>query len=179
MPDVSHGAAGLSAAIELREAGLLEEARLMLLVLHSESPADAQISLQCAWTHDVMGLEREALPFYQEAIEQGLEGTDLREALHGLGSTLRAIGEHQRAIEVLARGAREFPESREFGPFLAMAYADAGDCRRAVGMLLQDLAETSADPDIVRYRRALLEYAAAFLAGSDVGTGEQARQADA
>ncbi len=75
---------GLEAVINLRESGHLDEARQMLLILHAESPTDARISLQCAWTHDLMGLERDALGFYEQAVDQGLEGDDLREALHGL-----------------------------------------------------------------------------------------------
>lgn len=51
----------LATAVELRQSGRLEEARRMLLSLRAESPDDPQISLQCAWTHDLMGLEREAL----------------------------------------------------------------------------------------------------------------------
>lgn len=150
-------------AVGLRESGRLEEARQLLLAIHEEWPRDARVSLQCAWTHDMMGLEHDALGYYEEAIALGLEGDDLREALHGLGSTLRCVGDHEHAIDVLRRGLEEFPEAREFGPFLAMAYADTGDCRRAVGLLLRDLAETSADPDMVRYRRALLEYSEEFL----------------
>lgn len=161
--------ASLRAAIELREAGHLDEARQMLLVLHLESPMDAHVNLQCAWIHDVMGSEREALGFYGRAIDGGLEGDELRDAFHGLGSTLRCLGDHEQAIEVLLRGSRQFPEAREFGPFLAMAYADAGDCRKAVGLLLRDLAETSADAGVVRYRRALLEYSHEYLADEHPG----------
>lgn len=161
-PDGSREAR-LDAAVALRESGQLEEARQMLLGLYDESPHDPHVNLQCAWVHDLMGLERDALGFYEDAVNLGLEGDDLREALHGLGSTLRCLGEYQRAIEVLRRGAREFPASKEFGPFLAMACAEAGECRYAVGLLLRDLAQTSSDPDIIRYRRALLSYAQEFI----------------
>ncbi len=163
--------ANLEAAIELRESGRVEEARRMLLSLHAESPDDPRISLQCAWTHDMMGLEREALPFYTDAIGQGLEGEDLREALLGLGSTLRVLGDHAQAAEVLRRGADLYPDAREFGPFLAMALAGVGEWRRAVGLLLRDLAQTSADEGILHYRHALLEYADEFLEEESTAAG--------
>ena len=110
-----------------------------------------------------MGLEREAADLYQEAIDLGLEGEPLREALLGLGSTLRVLGDPERSIEVLRRGMASYPEAREFAPFLALALAATGECAESVGLLLRDLAETSADADISRYRAALSEYAEGLL----------------
>ena len=54
----------LSHAIKLRETGSHEEARELLLKLHVEFPDDAQVNYQCAWIHDLLGLEKDAIPFY-------------------------------------------------------------------------------------------------------------------
>ena len=35
---------------------------------------DAEVLYQCAWIHDVMGLETEAVPYYEQAIANGLDG---------------------------------------------------------------------------------------------------------
>jgi hypothetical protein len=61
----------LSSAIHLRETGKHEEARDLLLELHSKFAEDAQVNFQCAWIHDLLGLEREAIPFYEKAIQAG------------------------------------------------------------------------------------------------------------
>ncbi|HET8841608.1 MAG TPA: tetratricopeptide repeat protein, partial [Ktedonobacteraceae bacterium] len=62
----------LQKAIELRSAGRAEEARAILLELVAAYPENAEIHYQTAWVHDTLGREREAIPFYLRAIEQGL-----------------------------------------------------------------------------------------------------------
>ena len=65
---------------------------------------------------------------------------DLRGALLGLGSTYRAIGAYDKAVETLSRGAEKFPEDGAFRVFLAMALYNTGAGRDAVGILLNELA---------------------------------------
>ena len=148
----------LAEAIQLREAGKLEQARAMLLDLAAAHPDDPTINYQCAWCHDAMGLEREAVPFYERAIALGLRGAELEGALLGLGSTHRCLGEYHKAVETLGAGAAQFPEQRSFEVFLAMALYNTGAHAQAMERLLRALAETSADPSIQRYRRAILFY---------------------
>lgn len=107
--------------------------------------------------HDKLGLEREAIPFYERAIAQGLSGDDLKGAMLGLGSTYRCLGEYQKPAELLRDGARLFPDGREFEVFLALY--NLGDPQGAMELLLRNLAETSHDAGIIRYKNALLFYA--------------------
>jgi hypothetical protein len=76
----------LASAIHLRKSNNLEEARQLLLELHSEFPEDPQVNygskLLGAWLHDLLGLEREAFPFCAKAIQTGLSAEDLKSALH-------------------------------------------------------------------------------------------------
>jgi tetratricopeptide (TPR) repeat protein len=125
----------------------------------AEKPDDPQINYQCAWVHDLLGLEHEAVPFYERAIEEGLTGEDLEGAMLGLGSTYRALGEYQRAVEALRGGTTRFPNNRAMQVFLAMALYNAGECREAVELLLRNLAETTGDEGISAYNRAILFYA--------------------
>ena len=68
--------AQLAYAIHLRESGNHEGACQLLLELHSEFTDDPQVNYQCAWIHELLGLEREAIPFYEKAIRVGLDGND-------------------------------------------------------------------------------------------------------
>ena len=148
----------LASAIKLRESEKHEEARELLLELHTEFPEDPQVNYQCAWIHDLLGLEREAIPFYEKAIQTGLSGNDLKSALLGMGSTYRCIGEYHRSIETFQHALNLFPDSREFKVFLGMAYYNIGEFSKAMELLLTSLADTSNDEGILRYQRAIRFY---------------------
>jgi tetratricopeptide (TPR) repeat protein len=152
----------LASAIKLRESEKHEEACQLLLELHSEFPDDSQVNygslLPCAWIHDLLGLEREAISFYEKAIQTGLEGDDLKSALPGMGSTYRCMGEYQRSIDTFQQARTLFPDSQEFNVFLGMAYYNIGEYAKAMELLLTSLANTSSDAGILRYQRAIRFY---------------------
>jgi tetratricopeptide (TPR) repeat protein len=148
----------LASAIKLRETEKHEEARQLLLELHTEFPNDPQVNYQCAWIHDLLGMEREAIPFYQKAIQEGLKGDELKSALLGMGSTYRCIGEYQKSIDTFQHALTLFPNSPEFKVFLAMAYYNIHEHSKAMELLLKSLAATSKDEGIIRYQRAIRFY---------------------
>ena len=149
----------LFSAIQLREAQKHEEARELLLELRAEFPNDPQVNYQCAWIHDLLGLEHEAIPFYEKAVQEGLSGDELKGALLGMGSTYRCIGEYQKAKEIFQRALELFPERNEYKVFLAMAYYNLGEYAKGMELLLNSLAETSKDEGVIRYQRAIRFYA--------------------
>ena len=142
----------------MREAGNHAEARQLLLALHAEFPNDPQVNYQCAWIHDLLGMEREAIPFYERAIQAGLEGDDLKGALLGMGSTYRCLGEYQKAVDTFQQALDLFPDSQEFNVFLAMAYYNVHEYSKAMELLLNCLVNTSRDEGILRYQRAIRFY---------------------
>ena len=146
-------------AIQLRKDDKQEEARELLLELHSEFPEDAQVNFQCAWIHDLLGLEREAIPFYETAVQAGLSEEDLQGALLGMGSTYRCIGEYQKAKETFQRALELFPQRNEFKVFLAMTLHNLKDHTKAMELLLTSLLDTTKDDGILGYERALRFYA--------------------
>lgn len=148
----------LASAIKLRKSEKHEEARQLLLELHTEFPNDPQVNYQCAWIHDLLGLERAAIPFYEKAIQMGLNENDLRSALLGLGSTYRCIGEYQKSIDTFQHALTLFPNSQEFNVFLAMAYYNVGEHPKAMELLLNSLVNTSNDEGILHYQRAIRFY---------------------
>ncbi|MFF8276059.1 tetratricopeptide repeat protein [Streptomyces lateritius] len=153
----------LAEAIRLREQGRQEEARARLLELSARYPDDAEVAYQTAWAHDVLGLEAEAVPFYERALDgtgaSALSTDDRRGALLGLGSTYRVLGRYERAVATLRRGAEEFPDDGALRTFLAMALFNTGDHHESTRLLLNLLAATSDDPDVRRYRPAIEYYA--------------------
>lgn len=149
----------LQDAINLRENGQPEQARELLLALLGETPDDPNINYQLAWVHDSMGLESEAVPYYQKAISSGLSGQDRRGALLGLGSTYRTLGQYEHSMRILEQGRNEFPDAREFNVFYAMTLYNLGRNAEAMELLLREVGETSGDDGIARYRRAILFYA--------------------
>ena len=122
----------LERGIRLREAGELEEARTVLLELLQVDPEDPAVNYQCAWVHDRMGLEREAIPLYERAIGRGLSGADLEGAILSLGSSYRAVGDSAKAAAVLRGGVARFPRNRAMRVFLAMALYDRDEHDQAV-----------------------------------------------
>ena len=148
----------LREAVELRSTGHAEEAREMLLVLATKYPDDAEMNYQAAWVYDILGREREAVPFYVRAIELGLEGEDLEGALLGLGSTYRTLGDYERAEATLRLGLKAFPQKRIFQIFLAMTLYNLERYHDAMELVLTNLAETTTDPSILRYKQAVLSY---------------------
>ena len=156
----------LAEAIQLRETGrakqdqaILEEARALLLDLAAAYPEDAEITFQTAVVHDNLGLSREAIPFYVQALTQGLSGPDLERALMGLGSTYRGLGEYQQAEESLRRGVREFPHNRAIQVFLAMALYNLQDYKEAMELVLANLMETTSDEKLQYFKRGISYYA--------------------
>jgi tetratricopeptide (TPR) repeat protein len=149
----------LTAAVLAREEGRDEEARQMLLELHRQSPDDALVNLQCAWVHDKLGLEAEAVPFYEKALEAGLEGNDLQDALLGLGSTYRALGRYDESLLTLDRGVASFPDDAAMKVFRAMTLYNQDRGKEACELLLNVLASTNQPDPIARYRTAIAEYA--------------------
>ncbi|MEH7387193.1 tetratricopeptide repeat protein [Bacillus sp. JJ1521] len=146
-------------ALELRKDGRLKESNEQLLSLVELSPEDPELNYQVAWSYDVLGLEVEAVPFYEKAITLGLEGEDLEGALLGLGSTYRTLGEYEKSEAVLLRGTEQFPENHAMKAFYAMVLYNLGRHQEAMGFLLKSLTGTSKDTSIQKYKRAIEFYA--------------------
>ncbi|WNS46177.1 tetratricopeptide repeat protein [Paenibacillus sp. MMS20-IR301] len=150
----------LEAAAALRTSGQAEEARILLLQLLDGDHHNAELYYQLAWTHDVLGLEREAVSYYEQSLALGLPDEEQRAgAMLGLGSTYRTLGEYPASQAMLEQGIREFPLRAEFKAFLAMTLHNLGAHAEAMELLLQLLADTSADPGIQSYSKAISFYA--------------------
>jgi len=145
----------LDAIIGARHGGQVEHVLGLLQKLDARFPNVAEIAYQLAWTCDVLDRAAEAIPHYERAFTLGLAPNDHAGALLGLGSTLRSIGQLTRSAEVLRSGQHLFPDHREFDVFLALTTHDLGQHAEAMKLLLLALTDTTEDPGITTYQRAL------------------------
>lgn len=149
----------LAAITGARHGGQVAQVLRQLKELDAQHPNVAEINYQIAWTCDVLGREAEALPYYEKAVALGLPANELAGALLGLGSTLRNLGQLERSAEVLRSGQAQFPDNREFDVFLALTLHNLGQHAEATKLLLTVIADTSEDPGLTAYQRAIRFYA--------------------
>src|SRR5829696_6141103 len=152
---------GTEEAARLMAAGEHDGAERVLLGLLEEHPQDARANYLMASLCDQTDQERRAVPFYRRAIvgAEDLPEEDAAGAYLGLGSTHRALGEHEESRRVLLEGLERFPDDRALSTFLALTLYNLGEHREAVSTLLKNLVETTGDPSIRLYGRALAFYA--------------------
>ena len=148
----------LELALKLRFQGEMEESRLLFLELVQDFPMDGEINFQCGQTHDALGLEEEALEYYEKAINIGLPDEMLQDAYVCLGSTYKVLGAYQKSLEVLLKGQELFPNYSPLKIFLSLTLYSLNDHSRALEIVLKTLLETTNDEGIKNYSRALKYY---------------------
>ena len=126
----------LEEAIQLRSEGKLEKSNVLLSNLVSEFPDDALVNYHYAWSFDVLGLEADAVPYYEKAIQLGLDETNAMGAFIGLGSSYRALGKYDKSEIVFEKGIEHFPENNAMKTFYAMTLYNVGEHREAMEILL-------------------------------------------
>ncbi|XXM74067.1 tetratricopeptide repeat protein [Lysinibacillus sphaericus] len=145
--------------VKLRDGGDIQASIQHFKMLIEEEPHNASIHYQCAWSHDALGREREAVPYYEKAITLGLNEPELQGAYLGLGSTYRTLGEYEHAKQVLLNGMERFPDHNALKLFYSMTLHNTKEHDEAMEILLNLLAETSEDKTIQSYRKAIEFYA--------------------
>lgn len=148
----------LKKAIQLREEGKFKDSNAVLTDLVKDYPGNAEIQYQCAWSFDVMGEERCAIPYYEAAISLGLPEEDLRGAVLGLGSTYRTLGEYEKSKEVFRKGMELFPADRAIQVFYAMTLYNLKQFHEAMQLLMINLIETTGDQNVKQYEKAIKLY---------------------
>ena len=148
----------LAEAVALRAGGHAEAARPLLISLAAEYPDDAEVQYQTAWVHEYLGLEAEAVPYYERALALGLPEPELEGLVLGLGSTYRNVGQIADSLALLERGVVDYPANDAMRCFLALARLANDEPAEALALAFDVILDTSASPAIDRYRRALASY---------------------
>ncbi|WBX80460.1 tetratricopeptide repeat protein [Virgibacillus salarius] len=149
----------LEKAIHLRKNGNHKESNELLIKLVQQFPENASINYQCAWSFDLLGVEIQAVPYYQKAIHLGLSSEELEDALLGLGSTYRTLGEYEKSKDTFLKAIELFPDNRAIQTFYSMTLYNLSEHSKAMEILLNCLVDTTTDEKIERYKKAINFYA--------------------
>lgn len=145
----------LENAILLRKNGHYKESNEILVKLAEVFPEDATINYQCAWSFDLLGEEGKAVSFYENAIKLGLSSKELEGALLGLGSTYRTLGEYEKSEVTFLKGIELFPNNKAIQTFYSMTLYNLNQHSKAMELLLKCLIDTTNDPEIISYKKAI------------------------
>jgi tetratricopeptide (TPR) repeat protein len=142
-------------ARELRGNDELDASLELLLPLLEEYHDDALVLFEVGGAYDILGMAPEAIPYYETAIENGLDDPELEECYVCLGTSHRVIGEFEDSVDVLEKAVERYPESYGAKAFLAIAYYGNGQYAESVQMLMEALLDTTADEEIQSYSDTL------------------------
>ncbi|WAA12582.1 tetratricopeptide repeat protein [Fervidibacillus halotolerans] len=148
----------LNRAIDLRKNEKYKESNEVLINLVKEFPSHASILYQCAVSFDLLGEESKAAPLYEKAIQMGLPKKELENALIGLGSTYRTLGEYEKSKRTFLKGMEQFPENHAMQTFYAMTLYNLNEHKKAMELLLSCLIDTTNDKEILKYKNAIHFY---------------------
>jgi len=109
--------------------------------------------------YDSTGLPQEAVDLYESALQAGLSGLRRRRVRIQMASSLRNLGEAQKAAHMLFEELKQPSDELDqaVAAFLALALADLGQEREALSVSLGALSTY-----LPRYNRSLARYAAAL-----------------
>lgn len=143
--------------LKLRKEGKLEESLLKMKKIYNNNPGNPEYNYQLAWCNDVFGNEKEAIPLYKKAIDLGIK-SDIENVYLGLGSSYRAIGEYEKALEIFNKAEELFPDNSAIKVFKSITLYNCGNFDLAVSNLIKILLENTNNCDIKSYEKALLYY---------------------
>ena len=114
-------------------------------LVEERGDADAAAAFEAASVRDYLGHEAEAAPLYRRALQSGLTGPRRPQATIQLASTLRTLGRHDEALDLLEEHLAEHGDDEWTAPaaaFLALTLASAGREREAASVALVALSAT-------------------------------------
>jgi Flp pilus assembly protein TadD len=137
----------------------LLEHQLHAVAAARANPQDVRAVMAAAYACDRIGLEQEAIEYYERAWELGVPTAERPGFLVGFGSTLRNVGRAEEAVARLAEATAEFPDDASLRAFLALALHSAGHATLALATMLEAALAAAARPDgFGPYARALTSY---------------------
>jgi cyanophycin synthetase len=133
--------------------------------LVAQHPDDPRLAFELAGAHDAAGDSARAIGLYEGALASGLREPFRHRAQIQAASTLRNLGDHERALRLLDEVEVTHPGNIAVAAFRALALVDSGRVGDAVADLVDSLVDHAADEDAAAYRRSLHAYAARLRDG--------------
>lgn len=136
-----------------------------VLDLTAQLPADDPVGLFCrAGAYDSTGHPDLAVPLYEQALANSLQGPRRRRAVIQLASSRRNLGEPEAALRLLEEESRRTTDDLDaaVAVFRALVLADLGREREGLAGAVHALAGY-----LPRYNRSVARYADALLDGND------------
>lgn len=133
----------------------------LLLDYTSAHPTDPKGWFELAGVYDLLGMEEEALLYYERVGELGVA---LLPLLHQprfylqMGSTLRNLRRFDDAKRCFIEGVERFPEHRALRAFQSLVSYSSGRLEDAVKELFSAILHCTENESIKEYRRALTAY---------------------
>jgi tetratricopeptide (TPR) repeat protein len=123
---------------------------------------DPIAAFERACAFDSTGSSDKAVPLYREALSRGLTGVRRRRTAIQLASSLRNLGQAEESVALLRteQAATSDELDDAVAATLALALADTGHAREAVGVAVGALAK-----HLPRYNRSMANYARALREG--------------
>ncbi|MFF2176510.1 tetratricopeptide repeat protein [Lysinibacillus sp. NPDC058147] len=154
-------------ALQLRRQGQLQESKEMFLTLLSNDPLNPSLHYQCARSFDILAEETKAMPLYEKAIELGLADDELEDVFIKLGCIYRTHERFLEAKKLYQEAMRKFPKKEQMKIFYAMALYNLGEHSEAMGFLIDNLAYTTTNQDILKYYRTITYLGSRLDSSSD------------
>ena len=140
--------------------------------LASQAPGDVRLVFELAGAYDAAGDAARAIGLYEGALAGGLREPYRHRAQIQAASTLRNLGDHERALRLLDEVEVTHPGNAAVAAFRALVLVDAGRSGDAVADLVDSLVDHATDEDAAAYRRSLHAYAARLRSGVPVVASE-------
>jgi cyanophycin synthetase len=146
----------------MEDDGVRIRAAEQLVTLH---PDDPRLAFELAGAHDAAGDPATAVALYQRALAGGLREPYRHRAQIQAASSLRNLGDGERALTLLDEVEVTHPGNVAVAAFRALVLVDLGRPGDAVADLVDALVDHAADEDAAAYRRSLHGYASRLRAG--------------
>ncbi len=150
----------LSLVRRLKTKGRYDEALRLLRAWLASDPENPRLLQEIAETLDNQGREEEAIPYYRQALAGDLDVVRRVDAIVGLGSSLRVVGEVAESYRVLEEGVRQFPDHVALKVFFALTLERMGNYGQAIDQLLDVITLTGKAPSLDPYKNSIRYYRA-------------------
>lgn len=125
--------------------------------LYETYPGNARLAYEYGGVFDSLGMEKEAIPLYQEALKLGIDGPFRIKTLIQMGSTYRNLNKFEESMELLEMAVEESGGDPAAIIFLSLTLLSSGKEKDAALLALRHICEKE-NGLVKRYRNSIENY---------------------